>query len=148
MSDGLLKNTSLLDLAFKDTIDVWAVFMELDEKRLGKPRSGFWRLMKPGFRHVEVWKQLAPGAWLQLGTAVEYIKVELAPAPPWEILDERLDVKAIRVRRHIPMGPWRHAFFMGPITCVELTKAFLGIGSFFVRTPYQLYKYLGKESNE
>lgn len=147
MPEGIIKSQALTDLAFRDTVDVWVVFMELDKKRLRKPRSRFWRLLRPGFRHVEVWKQLTPDAWLQLGTAVEYIQLNLSSRPPWESL-ERLNPTAIRVRREVKIGPWRHWFFAGPVTCVELTKAFLGIGSFFIRTPHQLYSYLRKEREQ
>lgn len=135
---------SLLDCGYTCQIDVWAVFVELDEDHLPVSRSSLWRWMKPGFRHVEIWKPLPTGdGWLRIDTSVEAATPQFFHGPPWVEL-KRLNPTSLRVRRTVPNTKWRDRFFAGPITCVELSKAFLGVSSFFVRTPYQLYNYLRK----
>lgn len=139
---------SLADLAYKHDVDYFVVFVDLDEQHLESRRSSLWRLLKPGFRHVEVWKRIEPtGVWVRFDTAVELVKFEIHVFPPQEVL-ERLNPTVVRVRRTVPNGTWRERFFMGPITCVELAKAFLGISKFTVRTPWQLYRYLIDEKKQ
>jgi len=131
---------SLLDTAYKVAVDVWVVFADLDQKSKNCSRSPFWKLLKPGFRHVEVWKFIPPGAWIRMDTAMEMINVEVFAHPPWE-LKKDLNPTCMRVNRLVSAGA-REPFFFGPVTCVELTKAFIGVGSLFIRTPFQLYKFL------
>lgn len=129
---------SLADTAYKHCIDLWIVFSELDSNTRRDARSPFWRLLKPDFRHVECWKYLHPGAWLRFNTGIELITFEVHLQPPWELTA----CTPIRVQRQVPYGYWREPFFIGPVTCVEQVKAFLGMREFFVRTPFQLYRYL------
>ncbi len=139
------EDIALTDTAYKYVVDLWVVFLELDEGRLAAPRSRFWFLLKPGFRHVECWKYCpAVGAWLRFDTSVELIIPELYVDPPWESA-KHLNPTVRRIRRLVKKGCWRERFHIGPMTCVELTKAFLGVSSFFVRTPFQLYNFLRKE---
>jgi hypothetical protein len=48
--------------------------------------------------------------------------------------------------QRVELAPnWRRVrewFSFGPITCVEVAKTGLGINSWRVRTPWQLFKYL------
>lgn len=134
---------SLADTAYKHVVDAYAVFVELDEQHDSVQRSRFWSWLKPGFRHVEVWKHIPPGAWLRFDTSVEMIGVEVYADPPW-ILRAHLNPTVVHVRRQVPKGYWRERWFTGPITCVELSKAFLGVRGAFVRTPWQLYQFLTK----
>lgn len=144
MSEPLVRNpTSLIDLGENHEVDLCVVFMELDWQKFGGRRSPFWRLLKDGFRHVEIWKQFGP-AWIRMGTAVECIKLDATTEPP-EVLLAPFSPKVLRVKRQVKQGVWREPFFVGPINCVELAKAFLGVRDFFVRTPYQLYRYLREE---
>ena len=135
------KSTSLVDLSYKCPIDVWAVFTELDRSTSPMNRSVFWRLLKPGFRHVEIWKKLPQYGWLRIDTSVEAALPQFFDNPPW-IQMRHLTPTCIRVQREVPNHRCRDLFFIGPITCVELSKAFLGVASMFVRTPYQLYNFL------
>ena len=147
MSKELLpSHVSLIDTAYKRIVDMWVVFLDLDKNRLLEPRSRFWNVLKPGFRHVECWKYIPPGAWLRFDTSIELIIPEVYADPPWEIM-AHLNPTVKHIRRFTPSGYWRERFYMGPITCVELCKAFLGVSAFFVRTPFQLYNFLEKEND-
>lgn len=142
MPDSLLgPGMSLLDTAYQHSIDLWVVFMELDPTSRVEARSPFWRFLKQNFRHVECWKYISPGAWLRFNTGVELIAAEVYIKPPWEML-AHLHPTVIKVQRLVPQGYWREPFFIGPLTCVEQVKAFLGMRGFFIRTPWQLYKKL------
>jgi len=143
MSDGI----SLIDLAYRYPVDVWVVFTDLDTKHTSIPRTSLWRLMKSGFQHVEVWRRLTNNLWIRCDPSVEVIDVQVYSLPPWQIL-ERLNPTVIRVRRMVTKGCWRARFHIGPMSCVELAKAFLGISGFFIRTPLQLYNFLKEENCE
>ena len=137
---------SLADLAYQHNVDYFVAFVELDHKHLPTSRSRIWNIFKEGFRHVEVWKRVESAmgiVWLRFDTAIELIQFEIHVRPPQEVL-AHLNPTVIRVQRRVPTGFMREGFFFGPITCVELTKAFLGVRNFFVRTPWQLYKFLSK----
>lgn len=136
---------SLVDVAHRHCITVWAVFVDLDPKAALR-RSRFWRWLKPGFRHVEIWKFIPPGAWIRLDTAIEHIDIEVGIAPPW-LAQRHLNPTCVPVQRTVSNKYFREPFFMGPVTCVELSKAVLGVRNFFVRTPYQLYRFLRKEQH-
>jgi len=139
------KEISLIDLAYRHPVDTWVVFMNIDKSNTSIARSSLWRLLKPGFQHVEVWKRMATDFWIRCDPSVEIVDVQVYGSPPWQVL-ERLDPTTIRVRRVIAKGYWRVGFHIGPMSCVELTKAFLGIAKFSVRTPWQLYNFLRKEN--
>ncbi len=148
MSNGLVpSNISLIDTTYKYVVDLWVVFLDMDKDRLPAGRSRLWGWLQPGFQHVEIWKYVPPGAWLRFDTGIELIVPEVYADPPW-VMQERLNPTCMRVRRFVNKGDWREVFYAGPITCVELAKAFVGISGFFIRTPYQLYKFLKREANE
>lgn len=140
-------DVSLIDLAYRYSVDVWVVFLDTDKEHTAAPRSWFWRLLEPGFQHMEIWKRLSTNLWVRFDPSIEVIDVQFYALPPWQIL-ERLNPTAIRVRRIVTKGRWRERFHVGPMSCVELAKAFLGVSSFFVRTPLQLYNFLRKENCE
>lgn len=137
MSSFLEARQSLIDIAGRHSIDVWLVFRKAD-----KQPFWMWKLLRPGFQHVEVWKYIPPGAWLRFDVNVETLPVAVFADPPWQIVDPETQPTFIRVQRCVETGVFRAPFFVGPITCVELAKAFIGVGGFFIRTPYQLYKHL------
>lgn len=131
---------SLIDVADNYAVDLWVVFRKAD-KRV----CWLWKWLKPGYQHVEIWRYVPPGAWIRLDVNITIVPITVFADPPWVIIDEQFEPKCVRVRRTIKHGAFRMPFFVGPITCVELAKAFLGVGSVFVRTPYQLFKYLTRE---
>ncbi len=139
--------TSLVDTSYQHCVDIWAVFLDMDKNRLPAARSRFWSFLEPGFQHVECWKFVAPGAWLRFDTSIELTMPEVYAHPPWQ-LQARLNPTCIRIQRLVPKGEWRERFYMGPMTCVESAKAFLGVSGFFIRTPWQLFKHLRKQSEK
>jgi hypothetical protein len=128
---------SLLDTVDAYVIDVWLAFYDLPREHW------FWCWLQPGFKHVEVWRE-DRGAWARIDPCLEFLVAEVHLQPPWEtgILP---GARFLRVTRIAPRGSIREPFMLGPITCVELAKAALGIRAVFVRTPYALYKYLRKK---
>lgn len=108
----------------------------------------FWaNWLKQGFRHCELWRPYKFGPsendqiWLRVTPTFEILEADLEfdPRPPWVrfpgVTCQRVQVlsTARKVRQ------WFHA---GPISCTELCKNALGINSFWMRTPYQLYKHV------
>lgn len=128
---------NLFDVADKRIIDAYLVFYDRDEGR-----GGWWRLLKPGFRHVEVWT-FNGIFWLRVDPAMEHLHVTADVGPPWKSL-AHLNPKVLRVQRAVPARKVRDPFFVGPVTCVEIAKACIGLRDAFVRTPYQLYKKLSR----
>jgi hypothetical protein len=121
-------------------VDYIVVFRNLPYRQ-----GRLWRLLKDGFEHVELWREMAPGAWLRFDTAMEFLSVELYGDPPQELLEPGLTV--LRYTGEVPPGSIRQPWRSGPVTCVELAAAFLGVRlPFLVRTPYQLYRFLRKRN--
>lgn len=141
------KGPSLVDLAYRYPVDLWVVFTDLDTEHTSLSRSSLWYLMEPGFQHVEIWRRMSTNLWIRCDPSVEVIDVQVFNLPPWQIL-ERLNPTVMRVRRVVTKGRWRERFHVGPMSCVELAKAFLGVSGFFIRTPLQLYNFLRKENCE
>lgn len=131
---------SLLDTADALLTDWFVVFRNLPAE--GK-QSPLWRLLKDGFEHVELWR-CDRGIWLRIEPCIEIAEAEAHEHPPWMMIPRTLKPTMLRARRATPKGRVRDPWFFGPVTCVELAKAFLGVRNTFVRTPYQLYKFLRK----
>lgn len=134
--------TSLLDTADKWVSTWWLVFRNLPPE--GK-RSRFWKLLEPGFEHVELW-HYDRGIWIRIEPCFELVGVGAHASAPWDVVPEELKPTILRVERLVPKHKMREPFFVGPWTCVELAKAFVGVRAPFVRTPYQLYKFLRKKN--
>lgn len=131
---------SLLDITGNWVTDWFVVFRDLPDWR---SRSRWWRLLKRGFQHVELWR-FDRGIWVRIEPCIELAEAEAHEHPPWAMVPAHLNPTVVRSRRLAPKGRLREPFFFGPVTCVELAKAFLGIRAVCVRTPYQLYKFLRK----
>jgi hypothetical protein len=129
---------SLLDTADKWVADWWLVFRDLPAEA---KRSWFWRLLKPGFEHVELWR-CDRGIWLQVDPCFELVEVHAHESPPWDLLPQALKPTVLHVQRLVSKGALREPLFFGPWTCVEIAKAFIGLRAPFARTPWQLYKRL------
>jgi hypothetical protein len=132
---------SLLDLAGRDTVSWFVVFMN-------RENDCWWnRWLRPGYQHVQLWRPVQFGPqnnekfWLVVDPGLEHVdtKNDWDPMPPWQ-RDPSATVMCIEVAvRAKQVRDW---FFFGPITCVEIAKAHLGICSAFIRTPWQLAQYL------
>jgi hypothetical protein len=131
---------SLADTANALYVDIWLVFRNVPGKR-----SPFWRLLKNGFRHIEVWR-LDRGAWVRMDGCYEITKLEIYTEPPWLFNDSFLQPTYTRVRRVVKLNRLRDPFMFGPMTCVEMAKSAIGMWAPFVRTPYQLYKRIHREA--
>ena len=90
---------------------------------------------------------MSTGFWIRCDPSVELIGVHVYNRPPWIVLQKQKPT-CLRVRRIVEKGRWRVRFNIGPASCVELAKAFLGVPNFFIRTPFQLYNFLRKENCE
>lgn len=108
-------------------------------------RAGwFWKLLKPGFGHVQTWVLTLQG-WVQIDGCLEVLCVNTYERAPWELAKAEYNPTFVGVQRSVESGRIREPFHIGPITCVDLAKAALGIRAPLVRTPYQLYRYLRRE---
>lgn len=104
-------------------------------------QTDFWwqRLLRPGFRHCGVLVEVG-GQWVVLEPLAVCLEIRVLPAasPPSLIrMLRRRDLLAIETTIISDGGP---ALFPQPFTCVEAVKRVLGIRSFWVQTPWQLYK--------
>lgn len=110
----------------------------------------FWAgWLKQGFRHVELWRAQSYGeapdqvAWLILKPSFEILEsyIDYDSTPP-EKRTQGVTVQKVQVLSKF--GTVRQWFHIGPFSCVEVAKYALGINSFWMRTPRQLYQYLKK----
>jgi hypothetical protein len=115
------------------------------------PYLWFIHFWKQGFRHVELARpiQCGPGVddvvWLQVVPTFEMIDIELCidPRPPWVKCPGIIVQKVTSVVKPASIRSW---FDIGPPSCVEAAKMALSIKAFWVRTPWQLYKYISKRN--
>lgn len=134
---------SLLDTAGAKVLDWYVVYFPRT------PHFWFAKHLKQGFRHVELARSVQYGPnpedviWLHVLPTFETLDVEVAldSTPPWIRCP---DATCQRVRVVHRLGAVRSWFDIGPPTCVEIVKTALGIRAFWVRTPYQLYKYINR----
>ena len=83
--------------------------------------------------------------WQMINPALGYTDIFVLPCFDPDIrvalaAEEYTDIIKVSAWRKI--GRWRTPWPM-PFTCVEQIKALLGISSWWILTPRQLYKYLG-----
>lgn len=136
-----VRRVSLLDLAGRDYTWWYVAFMNAENPR------GLNRFLKRGYQHVQLWRPVQYGPaidekfWLVVDPGFEHIdtRIDWHPMPPWE--REAIDT-VMRVEVAVRSKKLREFFFFGPITCVEVAKAHLGISSTWIRTPWQLAKHL------
>ncbi len=113
-------------------------------------RTAYYRLahlLKPGFRHVELCRPIQYGSaltdvmWLEVYPNFEMLTVDVNfdPRPPWVRCPQATIQKVTAARRMPSVRTWWQ--FAMP-SCVEVAKNALGINSFWLRTPWQLYKYI------
>jgi hypothetical protein len=137
------KSLSLLDTAGSKTREWYVCYF---------PRTPYYRvahLWKQGFRHVELTRPLQYGPkpsdvmWLNLLPTFETLDVEVSydPRPPWVKVPE-VTIQKVTAVRHTPSV--REWFHVGPVSCVEIAKFALGIKSFWIYTPWQLYKHIDR----
>lgn len=141
-----MEKISLLDMPDRYHVHWYVVYMD-------EENDVWWnRLLKPRFRHVQLWRPIQFGPalqdrfWLVVDPGMEHVdtKVDHDPTAPWDrvqgftVQSVHTLVRAKRIREYC---------FVGPITCVEMAKAHLGIQSWWLRTPWQLYKHIRKNNH-
>jgi len=138
---GRLPRLSLLDLTDRQATSWYVCYCNRENPR-------WWNnFLEPGYQHVQLRRPMRYGPelddelWLVLDPCLSHIDVRLSnvDAAPWfdpEVLHSQRVEIAPDVKR---VREW---FSFGPITCVEVAKTTLGISSWVVRTPWQLFKYL------
>jgi hypothetical protein len=132
---------SLTDTAYEHHVDLWAIFRDIDPSR-----AILRRWLKPGFGHCEIWQYVPPGAWLRFDTAADIVMPEVYAHPPWELIPSESNLTCLHVAHTVHHGQIRERFFIGPLSCVQMAAAFLGVRlPFWCRTPYKLYKLLSEE---
>lgn len=141
MTETKSPRLSLLDTPGYKVRDWYLVYHRRDA-------HAWWgKWLKPEFRHVELAQPLyfGPGlndvVWLQVIPTYEMLDVELCtdPRPPWVRCPDSTIQKVTGARL---LGTMRSWCDFGPPTCVEVVKMMLGFRSFWIRTPYQLFKYI------
>lgn len=139
------KALSLLDMVDVKTRTWHLVYHHRD------PYYWFSKLLKPGFRHVELTRPVyfGPNAedvvWLNIFPMFEMMDVEIStdPRPPWVKCPQSTVQIVTSIQPFYRVRSW---FDAGPSTCVEVAKTALGIRAFWVRTPWQLFKYIRRRS--
>ncbi len=128
----------------------WAVVGFADETRL------WWlRRLKPGFRHCFAYRW-HPHGWLLLDPLSHRLDLDLiaplaeAAAAPEQAPEQALDLAArLRLAGYAALTlPIRQpALRLAPplpLSCVEVVKRLIGIHSWIICTPWQLYRLLRK----
>lgn len=134
---------SLLDAAHRHVVTWYVIFTDRD--------GVFWwnRWLRPGFQHVQAWREIRYGTrlddvmWLRVDPYASMTTVDIVfePEPPWRH-NAKMTVAFVQVAAAVHKV--RELFTIGPFSCVEHLKALLGIRSFWLRTPWQLYKHIRK----
>lgn len=136
-----VQQLSLLDLADREAVVWYVCYCNRENPR-------WWNnWLKPEYQHVQLRRLLRYGPelddvlWLVLDPALSHLDTSLRgpQAAPWA------DPEVLHTQRVEVAPNWRQVrewFSFGPISCVEVAKVALGINSWRVRTPWQLFKYL------
>lgn len=95
--------------------------------------------MKPGFRHVvAIRSDCADRFWLIIDPTMSHTHIEMIPKVIHPDISEFIEGHVIEVEAIIDKECTNFTLCLN--TCVDTVKRLLGIRSFFVFTPYQLYK--------
>ncbi len=102
------------------------------------------KILKPGFRHCAV--LLNDGQnWMTLDPLSNYMDVTVHHVPvefnmPKWMKDRGHTMVKASMKKPVKPAPW------GPFTCVEAVKRVLGIHNRMIITPWQLHRYLSRNS--
>lgn len=127
-------HASLVDTIGRHPVDWFLVYSDMDDAR-------HWlaRLLKRGHQHVLALRR--DGAlWIAIHPHFSFVDVQLIrnDLTPWQLYPGRViqHVTAMRVNR------WNSgALHVGPLTCVTVVKALLGIRAWHIVTPWQLFRH-------
>lgn len=110
----------------------------------GTPRFWWMRFLKKGYYHC----------FVILGNGYEWILIDSLAHFTDLIVLKNVDIcrafsnKGYTLIRTTPTIPAPSRAILMPLTCVEVTKRFLGIKNRFILTPYQLFKFLLKKKGK
>jgi len=129
-----MKRSEHLKQALPDILpDIWVVFS-------GQADLPWLKILKPGFRHC--YAVMNDGQrWIVFDPLSHCTEVSVPELPayfdlPLWLEDRGLKVIKAPVQRIQKQAPWM------PFSCVEAVKRLIGLHSFFIFTPWQLYKFL------
>lgn len=110
-------------------------------------RPHWWvRFLRPGYRHCYL--LVFDGAvWLYVDPVMDRTRVAILDYYEPEHPAAWIEDPSARVFETTPEdhGGWRAPWVVGPLTCVEQVKQFLGIRAFWIFTPWQLAQYLRRK---
>lgn len=98
--------------------------------------------LKKGFSHVAVIEQISPDCFMRIEGCSD--RLSIIPIFDRNFLSNLKSIKDLTIIEVVPKSTG--ACFHGIITCVSIAKYLLGIKKLTVITPYQLYKFVRKES--
>tara|TARA_R100000808_G_scaffold6274_3_gene18776 strand:- start:5292 stop:5720 length:429 start_codon:yes stop_codon:yes gene_type:complete len=93
--------------------------------------------LKQGFGHVFLVREWGP-LWVLVDPSVSHTQLQLVPQANFTLQDITRDARVLRYEGSVDCATPR---VIGPFTCVEIVKSFLGIGA-LIFTPYQLWRHL------
>lgn len=128
------KGPTLLDTIDRHPVDWFLVYSDMDDRT-----SWMAKVFRSGFQHVlalrrdgRLWIAIHPHFSF---TDVQAIRSDLTP---WEMYPAATIQHVTAMRANASSSG---AFHIGPLTCVDLVKALLGIRCWWIYTPWQLYRY-------
>ena len=112
----------------------------------GGNKTHWWtRFLKKGYYHCFIAMDLGYSTWVLIDPVMNYTDFIV-------VNNDNNFIKNLADKGYTyiiikPKFIWdRKKWHIRPFTCVEVVKNFLGITKPFIFTPYQLYKYIKKES--
>lgn len=108
------------------------------------PVVAWWhRLLRPGWRHCYAIRAITPELLLIIEHGGAAMRLEVVAQPIGSALRAAMAQRqALVLAVPEPPGPALGYAFRGPMTCVEVIKATLGIRAHAVITPRQLWRHL------
>ncbi len=118
--------------------DIWVVFSNQADLT-------WLKILKPGFRHCFV--LIHDGEhWLAIDPMSHYVDFSILPVDPAYDLPRWLTNQGLSFVKATPNRALKKPAPFAVFTCVEVIKRFLGIHRRRVITPWQLYRYLQKQT--
>lgn len=118
--------------------EAWAVFS-------GEADLWWLRLLKPGFRHCFALAR-DERHWIVLDPLSPHLELAILPLPRDFDVPAWLEKQGMTVTAAPLHRDYRKPAPANWFSCVEVVKRFLGIHHRHIMTPWQLYRFLNKES--